>query len=207
MLHIVLIYLGINEKKIILFYNSIRLKTKMGMYERKKRLKFGKKNELIFFKEIKECAKSNGYNLIFKTHRNSNANIDFYVAKDNFNKRINLELKTRRLKNNDIVLFVNYSKLRYVKEFNIRYAYLIWKVKDTGEFYYVFLTPQLLDYLINKKTYNVFGQQTTIVDKHLATKTKNLVDIIDQVHNIFYNDDEDVYEEKYEEIISQLIVC
>jgi len=178
----------------------------MGKYEKKKRLKFGRIGEINFLKDLRDIVIYHDYKIKFHKHNSNCARIDFYTSKMTSNKCVNIELKSRRLNGNNIVLFVNYSKLKYVKEFRIKYVYLIWKIIETNEYYYLFLTPTILEYLLGIKTINCFEQRTIIVDVELTKKTKNLLDIVNEIEAIYNNDDPDVYEDKIEDLMNEIII-
>jgi len=157
------------------------------IYKQVNRLKFGLKNEIIFLKDINDLLLNIDDKIKLVKYEDRYAPIDFFTYLENSNKYVNLELKCRRFLNNKINLFINYSKLQYIKAFELKHTFLVWKNMNSLEYYYLYITPMNLEELLNKPTIVCWNQRTTIVSLDMVKKTNNLVDLVNDIVNIYTN--------------------
>jgi len=144
---------------------------------KKLKLKMGELNELLFLKDMEKFFNENNHNIEMVKTYDKFYPIDFILTKLN-DTWCYIELKSRiNYDDEDLKLFISYSKINYIKAFKMKNVIIVWWNMETLSYFYVLLTNELIDELLNSRTKLVCSTRTIIVDKKYVSKTKSINDI------------------------------
>ena len=147
------------------------------------RLKFGLYNEVIFLKSVNDLLENDNSKCKIVKHSNKYSEIDFFIYNENNKKILNLELKTRRFRNNNITLYANCSKFEYIKEKKLENTFLIWRDYYKGDYYYLHINKENINSILEMEQHLVFNQFVF----HFKTNEVKKCDDIETLYNEFKN--------------------
>ena len=152
--------------------------------DKARRLKFGLYNEVIFLKSMNDLLENENSNCKIVKYANKYNEIDFYIYNDLNSKIVNLELKTRRFRNNNIKLYANVSKFRYIKNNNLENTFLIWKDYFKNTYYYVLINKENIDEILNMEKQRIFNQLVVEFKTNEVRKCDEIKIIYDEIKQL-----------------------
>ena len=155
-----------------------------GVNDKARRLKFGLYNEVIFLKSMNDLLENENSNCKIVKYANKYNEIDFYIYNDLNSKIVNLELKTRRFRNNNIKLYANVSKFRYIKNNNLENTFLIWKDYFKNNYYYVLINKENIDEILNMEKQRIFNQLVVEFKTDEVRKCDEIKIIYDEIKQL-----------------------
>jgi len=155
-----------------------------GVNDKSRRLKFGLYNEVIFLKSMNDLLENENSNCKIVKYANKYNEIDFYIYNELNDKIVNLELKTRRFRNNNIKLYANASKFRYIKNNNLENTFLIWKDYFKNNYYYVLINKENIDEILNMEKQRIFNQLVVEFKTDEVRKCDEIKIIYDEIKQL-----------------------
>jgi len=150
----------------------------------KVKLKMGELNEFLFLKDMEKFFNNNDHQIEMVKTYDRYYPIDFILTKLN-DTWCYIELKSRfDYDDDDLILYIGYSKIQYIKAFEFDNVMLVWWNIKTQSYFYVVLTKELINTLLNSRTKFLCGSRAIIVDKKYVSKTKNIDDIGNTIVNL-----------------------
>ena len=141
------------------------------------RIEVGRLNELMFCKNLDKYFIDNSYNIEIVKSNERYYPIDFILTKIG-NTFSYIELKSRMCETDDIELLLSYSKIQFVKAFEMENVIIVWWVKKCETYYYLLLTDEMINTLLkNTRSILKYNQRTLIIDKSMVRKTNSIDDI------------------------------
>ena len=145
------------------------------MNKKQSLIKRGLLNELIFIEKLK-----NYFNDGVEFKKTSQFfSVDFEIL----NKNVNIgwvELKTRRYEN-DINLYLSWSKLEYIYQFGLDNTILIWYHENKNLYYVIHLDHGKLIKIKNSKTILSNNQKTIDIDKKYSVCYDNIAEVAEYI--------------------------
>ena len=141
------------------------------------RIEVGRLNELEFCKNLDKYFIDNSYNIEIVKSSERYYPIDFILTKVG-NTFSYIELKSRMCDTDDIELLLSYSKIQFVKAFEMKNVIIVWWVKKCDTYYYLLLTDEVINILLNE-TRSILKNnlRTLVIDRDLVSKSNNIDDI------------------------------
>ena len=141
------------------------------------RIEVGRLNELMFCKSLDKYFIDNSYNIEIVKSNERYYPIDFILTKIG-NTFSYIELKSRMCETDDIELLLSYSKIQFVKAFEMENVIIVWWVKKCSTYYYLLLTDEMINTLLkNTRSILKYNQRTLVIDKSMVRKTNSIDDI------------------------------
>ena len=141
------------------------------------RIEVGRLNELMFCKSLDKYFIDNSYNIEIVKSNERYYPIDFILTKIG-NTFSYIELKSRMCETDDIDLLLSYSKIQFVKAFEMENVIIVWWVKKCDIYYYLLLTDEMINTLLkNTRSILKYNQRTLVIDKSMVRKTNSIDDI------------------------------
>jgi len=148
------------------------------------RLKFGLYNEVIFLKSVNDLLECDNSKCRIVKHSNKYSEIDFFIYNENNKKILNLELKTRRFRNNNITLYANCSKFEYIKRKNLENTFLIWRDYYKEDYYYLHINKENINSILEMEQQLVFNQFVYQFDTNEVKKCDDIETLYNEFKNI-----------------------
>ena len=141
------------------------------------RIEVGRLNELMFCKSLDKYFIDNSYNIEIVKSNERYYPIDFILTKIG-NTFSYIELKSRMCETDDIELLLSYSKIQFVKAFEMKNVIIVWWVKKCSKYYYLLLTDEIIKTLLHDtRSILKYNQRTLVIDKSMVRKTNSIDDI------------------------------
>jgi len=141
------------------------------------RIEVGRLNELMFCKSLDKYFIDNSYNIEIVKSSERYYPIDFILTKIG-NTFSYIELKSRMCETDDIELLLSYSKIQFVKAFEMKNVIIVWWVKKCSKYYYLLLTDEIIKTLLHDtRSILKYNQRTLVIDKSMVRKTNSIDDI------------------------------
>ena len=141
------------------------------------RIEVGRLNELEFCKNLDNYFIDNSYNIEIVKSSERYYPIDFILTKIG-NTFSYIELKSRMCETDDIELLLSYSKIQFVKAFEMKNVIIVWWVKKCSKYYYLLLTDEIIKTLLHDtRSILKYNQRTLVIDKSMVRKTNSIDDI------------------------------
>ena len=145
------------------------------MNKKQSLIKLGILNELIFIEKLK-----NYFSDIKFIKTSQYFAVDFEILNKN-NKNIGwVELKTRQYEY-DINLYLSWSKLEYIYQFEMINVFLIWYDEYKNLYYVIHLDNDKLIKIKNSKTILSKNQKTIDIDKKYSVCYDNVEEVADYI--------------------------
>ena len=138
-------------------------------------IKRGLLNELIFIEKLK-----NYFDDDFKFIKTSQYYaVDFQILKNNENAGW-IELKTRQY-DNDINLYLSWSKIEYIYQFGMKNSFLIWFHENRNLYYIIHLDYDKLINIKNGDTILSNNQKTLDINKNYSMCYDNIEEVAEYI--------------------------
>ena len=151
-------------------------------------LSWGTQQEINFLDNFRLECYNKKYDMIIKKLKEKKYRgydrLDFIIVKLNDAYDIiksYVELKSRKY-DKPIDLYISISKIDYVKKHKLKNVFIVWNNTIKNIYYYVLLTDELIEKLLNLKPFELRGQPTIIVDKNDVRTSNRVKNVVKYIH-------------------------